>query len=210
MHVEDLSTREHVYRIVRQMTSDPAFHEDLMQEALVHLWLREARYPGQKRSWYLQSCKFHLQHYLKMGRSVDSVKRRAGQIPLLQDEDGETPLLERTSGSEQCIFSQISARELLTLLSKWLTPRERVILDCLADGLSAREIARKLHITHPTAVKSRRKIARLVIDLGFASSKSQAEPARRNGALPHSKSAKRNGAKRKSPPFPARGLTEVE
>jgi RNA polymerase sigma factor (sigma-70 family) len=209
MHVEDLSTREHVYRIVRQMTSDPAFHEDLMQEALVHLWLREARYPGQKRSWYLQSCKFHLQHYLKMGRSVDSVKRRAGQIPLLQDEDGETPLLERTSGSEQCIFSQISARELLTLLSKWLTPRERVILDCLADGLSAREIARKLHITHPTAVKSRRKIARLVIDLGFASSKSQAEPAR-NGALSHSKSAKRNGAKRKSPPVPTHSVTEVE
>src|SRR4051812_42308957 len=141
MHVEDLSTREHVYRIVRQMTSDATFHEDLMQEALVHLWLREAQCPGQKRSWYLQSCKFHLQHYLEMGRSVDSVKRRGGQIPLLQDEDGETPLLEhRISGNEQCIFSQISARELLSLLSKWLTPRERAILDCLADGLGAREI----------------------------------------------------------------------
>src|SRR5437899_13099328 len=110
MHVEDLSIRERLYRIVRQLTPDAGSHDDLMQEALVHLWLREARFPGQKKSWYLQSCKFHLQHYLEMGRSVDSVKRRGGQIPLLQDEEGETPLLEhRANGSENCIFSQISA-----------------------------------------------------------------------------------------------------
>src|SRR6185369_17258702 len=95
-------------------------------------------------------------------------------------------------------------------LSKWLTPRERVILDCLADGLSAREIARKLHITHPTAVKSRRKIARLVIDLGFASSKSQEEPGRRNDSpRSHSKNAKRSRSTRKNAPVPSDGVTEV-
>jgi len=150
------------------MSRDAAFHEDLMQEALVHLWLREAAHPGQKRSWYLQSCKFHLQHYIDSGRSVDSVKRRGGQIPLLQNEEGDTPLLEHR-GIDHSIFSQISARELLSLLSKRLSGRDRAILDCLADGLGAREIARKLKITHPTAIKCRRKIAKLVIELGFAS-----------------------------------------
>src|ERR1043166_370003 len=170
MYVEELSTRDSLSRIVRQMSRDAAFHEDLMQEALVHLCLREARFPGQKKSWYLQNCKFHLQHYIDSGRSVDSVKRRSGQIPLLQNEDGETPLLEHRA-MEHSIFSQISARELLNVLSTRLTPREAAILDCLADGLGAREIARKLKITHPTAIKSRRKIARLVIELGFAGSR---------------------------------------
>jgi RNA polymerase sigma factor (sigma-70 family) len=167
MHVEDLSTREHLYRIVRQLTPDTTVHDDLMQEALVHLWLREARFPGQKRSWYLQSCRFHLQHYLESGRSVDSTKRRGGQIPLPVDEEGEAPLQEHRS-SDTAFFSQISAKELLNLLSKSLTIREKAILDCLADGLGAREIARKLQITHPTAIRSRRKIAKLVIDLGLA------------------------------------------
>jgi RNA polymerase sigma factor (sigma-70 family) len=169
MHVEDLSLRERLERIVRQLAPDAASHDDLMQEALVHLWLREARFPGQKPSWYLQSCKFHLQHYLEAGRSVDSNKRRAGQIQLPEDEEGDAPLPEHRT-SDTSFFSQISARELLNLLSKGLTSRERAILDCLADGLGAREIARKLNITHPTATKSRRKIAKLVIELGFASS----------------------------------------
>ena len=33
-----------------------------MQEALVQLWLLEERRSGQRQSWYLQSCKFHLQY----------------------------------------------------------------------------------------------------------------------------------------------------
>src|SRR6266436_1039314 len=166
MQVEDLSIREHLYRIVRQLAPDATLHDDLMQEALVHLWLREARFPGQKRSWYLQSCKFHLQHYLELGKSVDSAKRRGGQIPLPEDEEGDTSVHEPRS-TDTSFFSQISARELLTLLSKSLTLREKAIQDCLADGLGAREIARKLPTPHPTALRSRRKIAKLVIQLGL-------------------------------------------
>jgi len=201
MHVEDLATRERLYRIIRQLTSDEASHDDLMQEALVHLWLREARYPGQKKSWYLQSCRFHLQHYLESGRSVDSTKRRSGQIQLPQDEDGEAALQEHKT-SDTTFFSQISAKELLNLLSKWLTPRENAILDCLADGLGAREIARKLNITHPTATRSRRKIAKLVIDLGLASSpQAQAEALQRTLGVHHSKTnGSTNGSKRSAVP----------
>ena len=92
MHVEDLSTRKHLYRIVRYLTPDITLRDDLMQEALVHLWLSEIRDPGQKKSYYLQSCKFHLKHYLESGRSVDSAKRRNGQIPLPDDEEEETLL----------------------------------------------------------------------------------------------------------------------
>src|SRR5439155_22772915 len=103
------------------------------------------------------------------------VKRRGRRIPSRQGEDDETPLLEPRS-SATCFFSQVSAHEWLGILSARLTPREKAILDCLADGLGAREIARKLKISHPTAIKSRRKIAKLVIELGFASSAKPKQP----------------------------------
>src|SRR5260370_7645471 len=85
MFVDELSTRDSLVRMVRRMTANLALREDLLQEALIHLWLTEARRPSQTKSWYLQSCKYHLLHYLASGRSVDSGKRRAGQLHLFDD-----------------------------------------------------------------------------------------------------------------------------
>src|SRR6266571_4749171 len=69
---EDASLRESLTQIIRGLTPNAALREDLLQEALIHLWLTETRRPSQTRSWYLQSSKFHLQQYLVSGRSVDS------------------------------------------------------------------------------------------------------------------------------------------
>ena len=195
MLIDQCDVCELLRDVVQRLTNNLWQQQDLMQEALVHLWLREARYPGQTKSWYLQSCRFHLQHYMDSGRSVDSVKRRGHQIPLLQNEDGDTPLLEPWT-TDNGIFSQISAHELLTILSQRLTPREKAILDCLADGLGAREIARKLNISHPTAIKSRRKIAKLVIELGIASSApQQTTQPRLNGTPARAASPVVNGSR---------------
>src|SRR6185436_4097236 len=76
------SLREALFQMCRRMTPNAALQEDMLQEAMVHLWLTETRRPGQTRSWYLQSCRFHLQHYLNCGRSIDSAKRWRDQLPL--------------------------------------------------------------------------------------------------------------------------------
>ena len=70
MLIDDVRTRELLSRIVSRLSTNPTGRDDLMQEALVHLWLLEERRPGQRQSWYLQSCKFHLQNYIAAGRSV--------------------------------------------------------------------------------------------------------------------------------------------
>src|SRR5216683_672776 len=77
---DDASLRESLAHIIRGLTPNAALREDLLQEAMIHLWLTETRRPGQTRSWYLQSCRFHLQHYLASGRSIDSAKRRSSQV----------------------------------------------------------------------------------------------------------------------------------
>src|SRR5207249_7485062 len=87
MLIDDARTRELLSRIVFRLSADSAVRDDLMQEALVHLWLLEERRPDQRQSWYLQSCKFHLQNYISAGRSVDSPKRSRGRMTLLKDDE---------------------------------------------------------------------------------------------------------------------------
>ena len=140
-------------------------HDDLLQEALVHLWRIETKHPGQSTSWYLQSCSFHLRHCLSRGRSVDSSKRRSLQIELPEDEEPWDELV--CPADELSVLAQMEMREIIDLLSRYLAPREQAILQSLVQGLGLREIGRRLNLSHPTVVKSRRKLAALASSLGL-------------------------------------------
>jgi ATP/maltotriose-dependent transcriptional regulator MalT len=56
---------------------------------------------------------------------------------------------------------------MIAILSRRLSQRERTILEYLAEGRGAREIATKLKVTHPCVIKYRRKIAALALKLGI-------------------------------------------
>src|SRR6266550_8738311 len=75
MLIEDARICQTLRRIVTRVTPDRALQDDLMQECLIRLWRLESEAPGHTRSWYLQNCRFHLQHFLASGRSLDSLKR---------------------------------------------------------------------------------------------------------------------------------------
>jgi DNA-directed RNA polymerase specialized sigma24 family protein len=156
---DDSFFQEALLRMVQTTTGNAALRDDLMQEALVHLWLMTTRRPGQTRSWYVQSCKFHVRHYLSSGRSVDSGKRRAGQVALGSLTPNELPELVDSGDS---VFSCVSARDLVSLLSRYLMPEEKAVLDGFAQGLGPREIGRKLKVSHTLIIKRRQKLASLL------------------------------------------------
>ncbi len=160
MFVDDGSAREALVRMVRRMTVNAALREDLLQEALIHLWLTETRRPGQTKSWYLQSCKYHLLHYLASGRSVDSAKRRGSQFEVSFDAEDKELFLEQGDHGDS-VVGWVSARDIISLLTPQLLPRERAVLGCFADGMGPREIGRKLRMSHTMVIKHRRKIASL-------------------------------------------------
>jgi RNA polymerase sigma factor (sigma-70 family) len=166
MLIEDLETLEQLGKMVVRLTSNPALREDLMQEALIHLWQVQEQTPGQTKHWYIQNCRFHLLHYLALGRSVDSPKRRASQVQPLEHEQDEDDLLDRFESADT-VVQDVSARDILSSLSKRLSNREVTILHWLADGLGTREIAKRLGISHPMVVKHRRKIAALARKLAI-------------------------------------------
>lgn len=167
MLLEKGGTKDFLSRMITNMTADAALREDLMQEALIHLWLSKEQRPRQTQSWYLQGCKFHLQHYLATGRSVDSGKRRAGRVSLPEIGEDQCELFGQPE-TEPSVVGLVSAREIMLLLSKQLTSQENFILNCLAEGMGAREIAAKLKVSHPTIIKHRRKIAGLALKLGVS------------------------------------------
>jgi DNA-directed RNA polymerase specialized sigma24 family protein len=160
MFVDERATRDSLARMIRRLTANLALREDLLQEALVHIWLTEVGRPSQTKSWYLQSCKYHLLHYLASGRSVDSAKRRNNQLEWERDSYDLDGMVDENK-ADNSVFAWVSARDIVSLLSSQLSGQEKAVLDCFAEGLGPREIGRKLRMSHTMVIKHRRKIATL-------------------------------------------------
>ncbi len=167
MLFEDTGMCKLLRGIVARFTADPMLQEDLMQECLFRLWRLERDEPDRTSSWYLQNCRFHLQHCLAAGRSVDSLKRANGDKRVPIDEDGDDLAAHgyHTNGE---LFELVVARDIVSTLSRHLTPNERSVLGGLAHGLLLQEIAAHLNVSYPTALKLRRKIAALTVRLGVS------------------------------------------
>ena len=177
MLIEDAEIRVLLRRIVTGFAADAVLQADLIQESLFHLWKIEREKPGQTRSWYLQSCRFHVQHWLASGRSLDSPKRANGNKQIVIDGVGEVPALDEyhTDGE---FFESVCFQDVVSTLAHHLKPCERVVLGGLSEGMRLGEIASKSGLSRPTVLKYRRKIASLIRKLGI----SQAVPGEeRNG-----------------------------
>ena len=187
MSIDDLKTVERLSKIVIRMTSNPALREDLMQEALIHLWQIQEQRPGQAESWYLQNCRYHLQHYLASGRSVDSPKRSSSQVHPPDNGEDAAELFDLLTdlAPHDAILADVSARDIITSMSKLLSERERSILLYLAEGLGTCEIAKRLNISHPMVVKHRRKIAALATRLAIDPLPNRSRSAKRRNKKNH-------------------------
>jgi DNA-directed RNA polymerase specialized sigma24 family protein len=169
MAIDDLKTVERLRKLVTRLTSNVSFREDLLQEALVHLWRMQQLQPGQTESWYLQGCRYHLQHHLAFGRSIDSPKRSSSRVHPAEDGEDHDSLLDvcDNQATSDVVRAEVSARDMVNSMSKRLTKMEQSILKYFADGLRPSEIARRLDISHSTVIKHRRRIASLAGKMGI-------------------------------------------
>ncbi len=155
-------------RIIRSVTSNLNLYDDLLQEALVHLWIQLQLRAGQRWSWYRQDCYFHLKNEMQHGTSVDSPRHRALVDENCAGPDGCEP---RDPHAEQNLLSSVSARDIIAELVPLLDTSERVLLPFLAVGCGVREIARHLCLSHTGVIKRRRKIALATRALGISTTK---------------------------------------
>src|SRR5947209_4552850 len=112
MWLDEPSMKDTLLRMTGRITPNFALRQDLLQEALIHLWLTETRRPGQTRSWYLQSTKFRLLHYLASGRSVDSTKRGRGHSHFEHSE--QTEELPELVDPSDSVLGEVIARDIIS------------------------------------------------------------------------------------------------
>ncbi len=146
--------------LVRGMSPNPSLYEDLMQEALVCFWRAQAANPGQTISWYKRRCRFHLQHLLGAGRSVDALKRGSSARPI-DESKGYEP------AAEDDIFQEICAQDECDELARHLDAAGQRTLHLLTEGLTLREVARELQISHVAVVHRRERIAAEAVSIGL-------------------------------------------
>ena len=167
MLVDQCHIHDVLARVVRGLTSNPLLHEDLLQEAMIHLWQEESAHPGQSESWYLQNCRFYLINYLSSGRSLDSVKHWRGRCRLDADFDPSADIGDGLPNDES-VFTNVCAHDIMELLWHRTASVDHSILRDLAEGFGIQEIAQRLNISHQAVSKRRRKIAVLAMQLGIA------------------------------------------
>ena len=161
--------RRQLHGIVNRL-APPQSREDLIQDAMVYLWRAEEHDPGRDGAWYLQGCRLHLQNVLRLGRSVDSLKRCWRQaIDPAEPVDGTNDLQTPTVPADS-VLGEVSVNDFMSELVRWLTSQEKDTLCCLMEGLSARETAQRLHCSHTMINRHRSRIAFLALKLGIAPS----------------------------------------
>jgi len=131
--------------------------EDLYQEALLHLWIsfQEGKLEGKNTSYILQGCYFHLKNYLRKVKqsaifvSIDSLSNE-------EDRDLEKSICLK---DREFCFDHLDINLLLMgIQNNGLTQREKEVLSLGLEGLTLREIGKKLGISHVRVIKIRKKI----------------------------------------------------
>ena len=130
--------------------------DDLCQEALVHLWVlfQDGKLSDKTDSYILQGCYFHLKNYIRT--SVDKINFTSLESPV--DEEG-TMLEEMIASSEPSSADQLEGRALREEVEKRsLNKREEDIVNMSIDGLTTREMGKRLGISHVAVVKLRKRL----------------------------------------------------
>lgn len=133
--------------------------EDLYQEALVHLWLdfKDGKLQDKTDSYILQGCYFHLKNYLRKVR----VKANLVSIESLVDDEGNTREDYLPAQEASFYFDYLDNKILVeNILGNGLTAREKEVLSLCLEGLTVREIGKRLGISHVRIVKIRTSIKR--------------------------------------------------
>ena len=145
-------------RIAHKLNGHFSFFDDddLVQEALAHLWIsfQESRLEDKTDSYILQGCYFHLKNYLR--KTLDKAKLTS--MNQLIDDEGST-LEERLACKSPSAPEDLDGRFVKEEAKRYdLTAREYKILSLSLDGMTVREIGKRIGVSHVMVVKIKQSI----------------------------------------------------
>lgn len=133
--------------------------DDLYQEAIFKLWLdfQEGKLSDKTQSYILQGCYFHLKNYIRMHYDKAGIISLDG---LINNNDDELRIDEVIAVRDPANYFDKLNSELVieTIQNNGLTSQEKEVFNFALEGLTTREIGRKLGVSHVRVVKIRASI----------------------------------------------------
>lgn len=128
--------------------------EDLFQEALVHLWQEflENNLEDKTDSYILQGCYFYLKNHIRKVKG----KNKTTSLETIINEEGTTleeTLSLRDSRPKDYLDSLDSKLLAETISNNGLSEREKDALSLYSQGLTVREIGKRMGISHVMVLK---------------------------------------------------------
>jgi RNA polymerase sigma factor (sigma-70 family) len=131
-----------------------SFSDDLYQEAMLHLWnnFRLGRISDKTDSYILQGCYFHLKNYI---RKVNEKSNMVSLDMAVGDEGKDledilAPKYLSVEDSREYLHNKLLAE---SINNNGFDLREKKILSFLAEGLTTRDIGKRLGFSHVSIVK---------------------------------------------------------
>ncbi len=134
-------------------------HDDLYQEASIHLWssFMQGKLSDKTDSYILQGCYFHLKNYIR------KVNERANIISIdaalsTNDEATVEDILGQYWACPDCRGDLHNKFLAQSIQNNGFSPKEKRLLDYFSQGLTTRDIGKRMGISHVSVVKMTRKI----------------------------------------------------
>ncbi len=134
-------------------------HNDLFQEAVIHLWrdFNIGKLVDKTDSYILQGCYFHLKNYLRKVGTNKVIISLDGATP--NEERGYDELLALKDPKAEGYLDYLNNKMLAeAIMNNGFSGREKEILSFFRDGLTTREIGKKIGVSHVRVVKLMRRI----------------------------------------------------
>lgn len=132
-------------------------HEDLFQEALLHLWsdFNLNKLNDKTESYILQGCYFHLKNYIRTSKD----KRGTVSLDALIGENQDRLENFLPLSDYQAYLDDLNNRAVVEAIrNNGLTKREKYIFNLTLSGLTTRQIGERLGISHVSVVKMQQRI----------------------------------------------------
>lgn len=156
-----------VKRIAHKLNGHYTFFndEDLFQEAMVHLWVdfRKGILFDKTDSYILQGCYYHLKNYIR--KTKDNAILISLSEPVGEDGAAMEDILPGDDINQQAYLE--SKVEIGNAEDKCLTKREKEVLYYFMEGMSMREIGKKIGTSHVMVLKIRNRIKDKYIKYGL-------------------------------------------
>ena len=134
-------------------------HDDLYQEATVHLWSNflKGKLSDKTDSYILQGCYFHLKNYIRKINERSNIVSIDAALST-NDEATVEDVLGQYWSTPDCREDLHSKFLAQSIRDNGFNPKEKSLLDYFSQGLTTRDIGKRLGVSHVSVVKLMQKV----------------------------------------------------